>query len=97
MTLEGSGVQSEGRYAQANGTDIYYVEAGQGEPLLLLHGELSRPARYGQGIPGPTSPTWTHSPSTSASSRPTREGTARRSTLGVARFRTRSWPMTSQG
>jgi pimeloyl-ACP methyl ester carboxylesterase len=31
-------VRNEGRYVQANGTDIYYVEAGQGEPLLLLHG-----------------------------------------------------------
>jgi pimeloyl-ACP methyl ester carboxylesterase len=31
-------VQSEGRYVHANGTDVYYVEAGQGEPLLLLHG-----------------------------------------------------------
>lgn len=30
----------EGRYVRANGTDIYYVEAGQGEPLLLLHGGL---------------------------------------------------------
>jgi pimeloyl-ACP methyl ester carboxylesterase len=38
MSLEASGVQSEGRYAHANGTDIYYVEAGQGQPLLLLHG-----------------------------------------------------------
>jgi pimeloyl-ACP methyl ester carboxylesterase len=38
MALEGSAVQSEGRYVHANGTDIYYVEAGQGEPLLLLHG-----------------------------------------------------------
>ncbi len=38
MSLEGSSVQSEGRYVHANGIDIYYVEAGQGEPLLLLHG-----------------------------------------------------------
>jgi pimeloyl-ACP methyl ester carboxylesterase len=38
MTLEGSGVQNEGRYVHANGIDIYYVEAGHGEPLLLLHG-----------------------------------------------------------
>jgi hypothetical protein len=36
MTLEASGVQSEGRYVHANGIDIYYVEAGQGEPLVLL-------------------------------------------------------------
>jgi pimeloyl-ACP methyl ester carboxylesterase len=33
-------VQSEGRYVHANGTDIYCVEAGKGEPLLLLHGGL---------------------------------------------------------
>ncbi len=37
-TEERSGAQSEGRYAHANGIDIYYVEAGEGEPLLLLHG-----------------------------------------------------------
>lgn len=26
------------RYVRANGIDIYYIEAGQGEPLVLLHG-----------------------------------------------------------
>ena len=29
-------LQHGGRYVPANGVDIYYVEAGQGEPLLLL-------------------------------------------------------------
>ena len=29
-------LQREGRYVHANGIDIHYVEAGQGEPLLLL-------------------------------------------------------------
>ncbi len=38
MASSKQAVHSEGRYVQANGTDIYYVEAGQGEPLLLLHG-----------------------------------------------------------
>jgi pimeloyl-ACP methyl ester carboxylesterase len=38
MSIEGSPAQSEGRYVHANGIDIYYVEAGQGDPLLLLHG-----------------------------------------------------------
>ena len=38
MSLEGFAVRSEGRYVHANGIDIYYVEAGKGEPLLLLHG-----------------------------------------------------------
>jgi pimeloyl-ACP methyl ester carboxylesterase len=38
-TEEASGVRGEGgRYVRANGTGVYYVEAGQGEPLLLLHG-----------------------------------------------------------
>src|SRR3954447_26609186 len=41
----------EGHYVRANGTDIYYVEAGQGEPLLLLHGG---------GLS--TSPTWAGAP-----------------------------------
>ena len=38
MATSEQDVQSEGRYVHANDTDIYYVEAGQGEPLLLLHG-----------------------------------------------------------
>lgn len=32
--------QSEGRYARANGIDHYYVDAGAGEPLVLLHGGM---------------------------------------------------------
>jgi len=33
-------VQEEGRFVRANGIDIHCVEAGQGPPLLLLHGGL---------------------------------------------------------
>jgi pimeloyl-ACP methyl ester carboxylesterase len=51
MTLEGSGVQSEGRYVNANGIDIYYVEAGQGEPLLLLHGGVVSTSPVWEGHP----------------------------------------------
>ena len=29
-----------GQYIHANGTDIHYVEAGTGEPLVLLHGGM---------------------------------------------------------
>src|SRR5215831_21172838 len=29
-------LQHQGRYVHANGIDIHYVEAGEGEPLLLL-------------------------------------------------------------
>ena len=43
--------KSEGNYINANGADIYYVEAGQGEPLLLLHGGAVS-----------TSPVWSGSP-----------------------------------
>jgi pimeloyl-ACP methyl ester carboxylesterase len=40
MAAEAPTQQREGRYVRANGTDIFYVEAGTGEPLLLLHGGL---------------------------------------------------------
>jgi pimeloyl-ACP methyl ester carboxylesterase len=42
---------TEAQYVHANGIDIHYVEAGQGEPLLLLH----------QGMVS-TNPLWTDSP-----------------------------------
>lgn len=37
-TQSKAAVYGEGRYVQANGTDIYYVEVGEGTPLVLLHG-----------------------------------------------------------
>ena len=51
QAVEQAATVGEGRYVRANGTDIYYVEAGQGEPLLLLHGALVS-----------TSPVWDGSP-----------------------------------
>jgi pimeloyl-ACP methyl ester carboxylesterase len=51
MTLAGSAVQSEGRYVHANGIDIYYVEAGQGEPLVLLHGGAVSTSPVWAGMP----------------------------------------------
>ena len=51
MTIEGSAVQSEGRYVHANGIDIYYVEAGQGDPLLLLHGGAVSTSPVWAGMP----------------------------------------------
>jgi 3-oxoadipate enol-lactonase len=51
MTLGASGVQSEGQYVHANGIDIYYVEAGQGEPLLLLHGGVVSTSQVWAGHP----------------------------------------------
>ena len=40
-----------GRYVRANGTDIYCVEEGQGEPLLLLHGGLVSTSPIWDGVP----------------------------------------------
>ena len=31
---------NSGGFIRANGIDIYYVQAGQGVPLILLHGGL---------------------------------------------------------
>jgi pimeloyl-ACP methyl ester carboxylesterase len=33
-------VKTESRYVYANGIDIHYMEAGSGDPLILLHGGL---------------------------------------------------------
>jgi pimeloyl-ACP methyl ester carboxylesterase len=41
----------EGRYVRANGADIYYVEAGRGEPLLLLHGGAVSTSPVWAGVP----------------------------------------------
>ena len=38
MMHEESSVHGQDKYVRANGIDIHYVEAGAGEPLLLLHG-----------------------------------------------------------
>ena len=44
-------IEAAGTYVSANGIDIHYVEAGQGEPLVLLH----------QGMVS-TNPLWADSP-----------------------------------
>jgi pimeloyl-ACP methyl ester carboxylesterase len=40
MTEPATPGHNDGRFVRANGIDIYCVEAGQGPPLLLLHGGL---------------------------------------------------------
>ncbi len=40
-----------GHFVRANGTDIHYVEAGQGAPLLLLHGGLVSTGPIWDGVP----------------------------------------------
>ena len=41
MATSEQDVQAEGRYVHANGIDIYYVEAGQWDPLRLHGGVVS--------------------------------------------------------
>lgn len=55
MTVEATSTQQERRLIHANGIDIHYVEAGAGEPLLLLNNAMvstdplwaRHPAAYG--------------------------------------------------
>jgi pimeloyl-ACP methyl ester carboxylesterase len=42
---------SESRFVHANGIDIHYVEAGEGEPLVLLHGGLVSTNPIWTGVP----------------------------------------------
>ena len=51
MATSEQDVQGEGRYVLANATDVYYVEVGQGEPLLLLHGGAVSTSQLWAGTP----------------------------------------------
>jgi pimeloyl-ACP methyl ester carboxylesterase len=51
MTATAPAQQHEGRYVRANGTEIFYVETGTGEPLLLLHGGLVSTNPLWAGVP----------------------------------------------
>ncbi len=51
MATNEHGVQGAGPYVHANGTDIYYVEAGEGEPLILLHGGMVSTNTVWAGVP----------------------------------------------
>ena len=47
MTIAEAVAERGARLVRANGIDIAYVEAGNGPPLVLLHGGLYRPGRSG--------------------------------------------------
>jgi pimeloyl-ACP methyl ester carboxylesterase len=51
MNLDASTVQAEGHRVYVNGIDIHYVEAGQGEPLVLLHGGVVSTNLIWEGVP----------------------------------------------
>jgi pimeloyl-ACP methyl ester carboxylesterase len=51
MNLAASSVQAEAHQIHANGIDIHYVEAGEGEPLILLHGGVVSTNLIWEGAP----------------------------------------------
>ena len=51
MSLGASAVQAEGNQVHANGIDIHYVEAGEGQPLILLHGGVVSTNLIWEGVP----------------------------------------------
>ena len=51
MSLGASAVQAEGNQVHANGIDIHYLEQGEGEPLVLLHGGVVSTNPIWSGVP----------------------------------------------
>ena len=51
MSLGASAVQAEGNRVHANGIDVHYVEAGEGQPLILLHGGVVSTNLIWEGVP----------------------------------------------
>ena len=51
MTVTTDLPQTESRFVQANGIDIHYLEAGDGEPLVLLHGGVVSTNPIWTGVP----------------------------------------------
>jgi pimeloyl-ACP methyl ester carboxylesterase len=51
MTVTADPAQTESRFVHANGIDIHYLEAGEGEPLILLHGGVVSTSPIWTGVP----------------------------------------------
>jgi len=51
MTVTADLPQTESRFVHANGIEIHYLEAGEGEPLVLLHGGVVSTNPIWTGIP----------------------------------------------
>ena len=51
MTVTAEFPQTEARSVHANGIDIHYLEAGEGEPLVLLHGGVVSTNPIWAGVP----------------------------------------------
>ena len=51
MSINESRAVSEERYVHANGIDIHYLDQGEGEPLVLLHGGMVSTNPIWAGVP----------------------------------------------
>lgn len=51
MTAGTATVETVARHVPANGTDIHFIEAGQGDPLILLHGGVVTTNPIWAGVP----------------------------------------------
>ena len=51
MTVTADLPQTQSRFVHANGIDIHYLEAGEGEPLILLHGGVVSTSPIWTGVP----------------------------------------------
>ena len=51
MNTKESYVAAEGQYVRANGIDIHYLDQGEGEPLVLLHGGMVSTNLIWAGVP----------------------------------------------
>jgi hypothetical protein len=66
MSAQATRSRAQARSVRANGIDIHYLEQGEGDPLLVLHGGMVSTDPIWEGIPARTRHTWTRSPRTSA-------------------------------
>ena len=51
MSIKDSYVAAEGQYVRANGIDIHYLDQGEGEPIVLLHGGMVSTNSIWAGVP----------------------------------------------
>ena len=51
MTTGTATAETVARHVPANGTDIHFIEAGQGDPLILLHGGVVTTNPIWAGVP----------------------------------------------
>ena len=51
MSIKGSSAVARGQYVRANGIDIHYLDQGEGQPFVLLHGGMVSTNPIWTGVP----------------------------------------------